>query len=441
MTGDLFAANAERALAARGPLASRLRPTSFDEVVGQDHLIGPGAPLRVLVETQRVSSGILWGPPGTGKTTLARLVAKGSGMAFIPLSAVTAGVKEVRAAIEAAEHRLGQYAEGTILFIDEVHRFSKSQQDALLPAVEDGTVVLLGATTENPFFEINAPLLSRATLWRVAPLTADALGRLAERGADAEGVVLGADVQAALVQLVDGDARALLTTLEVAASLARARATTDDAIVELEDLSAARSGILVHRSADTHYDQISAFIKSIRGSDPDAGLYWMARLLQAGEDPKFLARRLVILASEDIGMADPMSLVIANAATQAVNFVGLPEAKLSLAQAVIHLALAPKSNSVTTALGRAEADAGISGMEVPAHLRDAHYVGAASLGHGEGYQYPHDDPRGWVEQQYRPEALGQRRYYTPGDHGSEPNRIGWLESRRQDQPSPRGTAE
>ena len=439
MTGDLFAANAERALAARGPLASRLRPTSFDEVVGQDHLIGPGAPLRVLVETQRVSSGILWGPPGTGKTTLARLVAKGSGMAFIPLSAVTAGVKEVRAAIEAAEHRLGQYAEGTILFIDEVHRFSKSQQDALLPAVEDGTVVLLGATTENPFFEINAPLLSRATLWRVAPLTVDALGQLADRGAQAEDVTLGQEVRSDLVQLVDGDARALLTALEVAASLARARASADGAVLELQDLSAARSGILVHRSADTHYDQISAFIKSIRGSDPDAGLYWMARLLQAGEDPKFLARRLVILASEDIGMADPMSLVIANAATQAVNFVGLPEAKLALAQAVVHLALAPKSNSVTVALGLAEAAASRTGMEVPAHLRDAHYVGASSLGHGEGYQYPHSDPRGWVEQQYRPEALEGETYYSPNDHGSEPNRMGWLHSRNRDPLPPPGT--
>jgi putative ATPase len=331
--------------------------------------------------------------------------------------------------------RLGERGERTILFVDEVHRFSKSQQDALLPAVEDGTVVLLGATTENPFFEINAPLLSRATLWRVAPLDEAALELLADRGAKAEGVELPSDVRATLIAQVDGDARALLTTLEVAAALAAARGG-DPTVVSEGDLLAARSGVLLNRSSDTHYDQVSAFIKSIRGSDPDAGLYWMLRLLNAGEDPVFLARRLVILASEDIGMADPMSLVLASAAADAVRLVGLPEAKLNLAQAVIHLSLAPKSNSVTIALSLAERDAALPRQEVPAHLRDGHYAGAKTLGHGVAYRYPHDDPRGWVEQTYRPDDLEQHVYYQPLPHGSEPQRSGWRSSRRsEDLPS------
>ena len=435
MSGDLFAAKAAERLAANGPLAARLRPKRFEDVVGQDHLIGPGAPLRVLVDQQRVKSGILWGPPGTGKTTLARLIAEHSHMVFEPLSAVTAGVKDVRDAIDRALKRLGERGERTILFVDEVHRFSKSQQDALLPAVEDGTVVLLGATTENPFFEINAPLLSRATLWRVAPLDEPALELLADRGAKAEGVELPSDVRATLIGQVDGDARALLTTLEVAAALAAARGG-DPAVVSEDDLLAARSGVLLNRSSDTHYDQVSAFIKSIRGSDPDAGLYWMLRLLNAGEDPVFLARRLVILASEDIGMADPMSLVLASAAADAVRLVGLPEAKLNLAQAVIHLSLAPKSNSVTIALSLAERDAALPRQEVPAHLRDGHYAGAKTLGHGVAYRYPHDDPRGWVEQTYRPDDLEQHVYYQPLPHGSEPQRSGWRSSRRsEDLPS------
>lgn len=435
MSDDLFAAKAAERLAANGPLAARLRPKRFQDVVGQDHLIGPGAPLRVLVDQQRVKSGILWGPPGTGKTTLARLVAEHSHMVFEPLSAVTAGVKDVRDAIDRATKRLGERGERTILFVDEVHRFSKSQQDALLPAVEDGTVVLLGATTENPFFEINAPLLSRATLWRVAPLDEAALELLAGRGAKAEGVELPNDVRATLIAQVDGDARALLTTLEVAAALACARGG-DPAVVREEDLLAARSGVLLNRSSDTHYDQVSAFIKSIRGSDPDAGLYWMLRLLNAGEDPVFLARRLVILASEDIGMADPMSLVLASAAAQAVRLVGLPEAKFNLAQAVIHLSLAPKSNSVTIALSLAERDAALPRQEVPAHLRDGHYAGATALGHGVAYRYPHDDPRGWVDQAYRPADLEQHVYYRPLSHGSEPQRSAWRTSRRgEDLPS------
>ena len=432
MTDDLFAAKAAERLAAKGPLASRLRPKKFSDVVGQDHLIGVGAPLRVLVEQQRVTSGILWGPPGTGKTTLARLIATHSHMVFESLSAVTAGVKDVRDAIDRASLRLGERGERTILFVDEVHRFSKSQQDALLPAVEDGTVVLLGATTENPFFEINAPLLSRATLWRVAPLDTVALELLADRGAAEEGVELPIAVRARLIEQVDGDARALLTTLEVAASLASARGGDPRPSVSEQDLLAARSGVLLNRSSDTHYDQVSAFIKSIRGSDPDAGLYWMLRLLNAGEDPVFLARRLVILASEDIGMADPMSLVLASAAADAVRLVGLPEAKLNMAQAVIHLALAPKSNSVTVALGLAERDVALPRMDVPAHLRDGHYGGAKVLGHGVDYRYPHEDPRGWVEQQYRPEDLDAHEYYRALAHGAEPQRSAWRASRRDE---------
>jgi len=434
VTDDLFSARGAAARAARGPLAARLRPTRLDDVVGQEHLVAPGAPLRVLVESGRVTSGILWGPPGTGKTTLARLVASGSGQHFVALSAVTAGVKDVRAAIEEAERRLGEHGMGTIVFLDEVHRFSRSQQDALLPAVEDGTITLIGATTENPFFSINAPLLSRATLWQLRPLGTDALATLLERGAATEGVVVPDDVREALLSLVDGDARAMLTTFEVAAALAHGR-TGDGAVVTMDDLQASRSGVLHLRSADTHYDQVSAMIKSIRGSDVDAGLYWMARLLRSGEDPVFIARRLVILASEDVGMADPMSLVVATAAVEAVRFIGLPEAQLTLAQAVVHLALAPKSNSVTTAIGRALADADLPGHEVPAALRDAHYQGAATLGHGAGYRYPHDDPRGWVPATYLPEGLAGRRYYEPSSHGAEPQRQRWRAEREGTPPN------
>lgn len=442
--GDLFEAAAERRLRSRAPLAARLRPRSLDEVVGQRHLVAPGAPLRVLVEADRLGSVVLWGPPGTGKTTLARLLADATAKAFVPLSAVTAGVKDVREAIEGARRRLGEQGQGTILFLDEVHRFNKAQQDVLLPAVEDGLVVLVGATTENPFFEVNPPLMSRATLWRLEPLGDDDLAVLVRRGLAAEGATAGEEVVAAVVAVAEGDARSALTTLEVAVALAGARRDPAPAgdpgigpvAVTVDDVARARAGRLYHQGVDEHYDQVSAFIKSIRGSDPDAGLYWLARMLEAGEDARFVARRLVVLASEDVGMADPAGLVVADAAARAVEMVGLPEAALNLAHAVVYLATAPKSNRVTVALGRARADVrGGTGGRVPPHLRDAHYRGAAALGHGAGYRYPHDFPGAWVDQQYRPDELEGRAYYEPSGEGAEREVADRLRARRHPGPS------
>jgi putative ATPase len=419
---SLFADAANRQLERQAPLAARLRPRTLSEVVGQEHLIGPGAPLRALAESDRVGSAILWGPAGTGKTTLARLLAATTAKQLVTLSATAAGVKDVREALAEAQRRLGEQGQGTMLFIDEVHRFNKSQQDVLLPAVEDGLVVLIGATTENPFFEVNPPLLSRASLWRLRPLSPDNLRELIRRGLALEEADAEDDAVDAVVAACEGDARAALTTIEVAVALARASATDPGApvVLTMDDMARARDGRLFHQGADEHYDQISALIKSVRGSDPDAGLYWMSRMIEAGEDPRFLARRMVILASEDIGLADPQALLVAEAAARAVEYVGLPEAALNLAQAVIYLALAPKSNSVVAALGRAQADVR-SGLpqEVPMHLRDAHYKSASSIGHGEGYVYPHDDPSGVVAQQYRPEALEGHVYYEPTRRGAE----------------------
>ncbi|HEY1733386.1 MAG TPA: replication-associated recombination protein A [Acidimicrobiales bacterium] len=439
MSGDLFEAAAERRLQSRAPLAARLRPRTLDEVVGQRHLVAPGAPLRVLVESDRLGSVILWGPPGTGKTTLARLLADATAKTFVPLSAVASGVKDVREALEGARRRLGEQGRGTILFVDEVHRFNKAQQDVLLPGVEEGLVVLVGATTENPFVEVNAPLMSRATLWRLEPLSPDDLAALVRRGLAVEGAEAEADAVDALVAAADGDARSALTTLEVAVALAAARDQPPEdqppgdrpVAVIADDVVRARNGRLYHQGVDEHYDQISAFIKSVRGSDPDAGLYWMARMLDAGEDARFLARRLVILASEDVGMADPHALVVADAAARAVELVGLPEAALNLAHAVVYLATAPKSNRVTVALSRARDDvrAGRRG-DVPAHLRDAHYRSAGSIGHGEGYVYPHDLPDGWVDQQYRPDEAEGHVYYEPSTHGDEPAIDDRLRARR-----------
>jgi putative ATPase len=426
-TEGLFDAAASELLARTAPLAERLRPTSLAGVVGQDHLLAAGAPLRVLCERRRLVSLLLWGPAGSGKTTLARLVAAEAGYRFEPLSATSAGVRDARAAIEAARRELGERGRATVLFVDEVHRFSASQQDVLLPSVEEGTVVLIGATTENPYFEVNAPLLSRMTLFRLAALDDAALVELLARAERMEDVRVEPDAAELAVGAADGDGRALLGTVEVAAALARARlGGTAPVVVVVEDVVRARDGRLVHQGRDEHYDQVSALIKSVRGSDPDAGLYWLARLLEAGESPRFLARRLVILASEDVGVADHTSLLVATAAAQAVEFVGLPEAQLALAQAVVHLALAPKSNRVTVALGAARHDVreGPRG-EVPAHLRGSNYAGADALGHGAGYRYPHDDPRGVIEQQYLPRELAGAVYWTASPHGEEPARDAW----------------
>ena len=413
---DLFSAAVEEHLTRAAPLAARLRPRTLDEVVGQSHLLGPDRPLRRLIESDRLSSVILWGPPGTGKTTLARVVAGATSKAFEPLSAVNAGVKDVRETIERARARLGQQGTGTILFLDEVHRFNKAQQDALLPAVEDGTLTLVGATTENPYFEVNPPLLSRSTLFRLHPLTAADVHELLQRGLEAEEATADDEALLHLADRAGGDGRAALGALEVAVALAGAVATPPHVTLA----EAALDARALRYSRDEHYDVVSAFIKSIRGSDPDAGLYWLARMLAAGEDARFIARRLVILASEDIGMADPLALVVADAAARAVEFVGLPEASLNLAQAVVHLATAPKSNRSAEALWRAQRDvverpAG----EVPMHLRDASYRAAKALGHGKGYDYPHNDPRGWVPQEHRPPEVAGRTYYEPSPHGAE----------------------
>jgi putative ATPase len=419
--GDLFAAAAEERLARQAPLAARLRPQRLDDVVGQDELVGPGRPLRVLVESDRLSSAIFWGPPGTGKTTLAQVIAHHTAKAYEQLSAVSASVKDVREVVARAEQRLGERGQGTILFLDEVHRFNKAQQDALLPSVESGLLVQDTATTENPYFEVNAPLLSRSTLFRLQPLGPEAVADLLRRGLDAERASADDDALAHLADRSGGDGRQALTSLEVAVALAQERGGGNTgARVTLADAEAALGTKLQRYGRDDHYDVISAFIKSIRGSDPQAGLHYLARMLEAGEDARFVARRLVILASEDVGEADPMGLVVATAAAQAVELVGLPEAQLNLAQAVVHLATAPKSNRSALGIWQAREDVrrGVGG-EVPVHLRDAHYRSAHSLGHGVGYDYPHDDPRGWVRQQYLPDQARGAVYYQPSRHGYE----------------------
>ena len=421
MKDDLFSAAATERLRAQAPLAARMRSRTLDEIVGQKHLVAKGSPLRVLIEADRLSSVIFWGPPGTGKTTLAEVVALTTQRYFERLSAVSAGVKDVRESIERAADRLGQFGKGTIVFIDEIHRFSTSQQDALLPSVESGVITLIGATTENPYFEINSPLRSRSTLFRLEPLLVEDVRILLDRGAVAEGVKVETDALDALANRCGGDARQALTALEVACALASEKNET----LTTSHVDAALGVSALRYGRDDHYDVVSAFIKSIRGSDPQAGLFWLARMLESGDDAKFIARRLVILASEDVGMADPNALVVAVAAATALEHVGLPEAQLNLAQAVVYLATAPKSNRVALAIWSARDDVrkGVS-SEVPAHLRDGHYEAAKEFGHGVGYIYPHDDPRGWVSQQYLPdEANGsisrQTSYYTPSDHGLE----------------------
>ncbi len=411
---------------ASAPLPVRMRPRTLDELVGQSQLRAPGSPLRQLIEDDQATSLLLWGPPGTGKTTIAGIVSQQTDRRFVEVSAVSAGVKEVRAAIDAARAELGRGGSETVLFVDEVHRFSKAQQDALLPGVENRWVTLVAATTENPFFSVISPLLSRSLLLRLQPLTDDDVREVMERAVtDERGLAaayaLADDAREHLVRLAGGDARRSLTYLEAAARAAGARGTET---IDLEAAEAAvdQAAVRYDRQGDQHYDVISAFIKSIRGSDPDAALHYLARMIEAGEDPRFIARRLVVHASEDVGLADPTALQAAVAAAQAVQLIGMPEARINLAQATIHLAVAPKSNRVITAIDGAIADvkAGKIG-HVPPHLRDAHYGGAKDLGHGRGYVYPHDEPFGIAGQRYLPDVLDGTTYYSPTTLGFENN--------------------
>jgi putative ATPase len=409
---------------ASAPLAVRMRPRTLDELVGQQHLLAPGSPLRLLVEGDQPMSLLLWGPPGTGKTTIASIVSTQTNRAFVEVSAVAAGVKEVRAAIDGARARLAATGQETVLFVDEVHRFSKAQQDALLPGVENRWVTLVAATTENPFFSVISPLLSRSLLLTLEPLTDDDIRAVVERAlADERGlagrVSIDEDAVDHLVRLAGGDARRSLTYLEAAAGGA---AAAGQGTVDLETVEKAvdRAAVRYDRQGDQHYDVISAFIKSVRGSDVDAALHYLARMMEAGEDPRFIARRLVILASEDVGLAHPSGLATAVAAAQAVQLIGMPEARLNLAQATIELALAPKSNAVIKGIDAAIADvrAGKIG-QVPPHLRDAHYPGSKKLEHGVGYAYSHDAPFGVAEQQYAPDVVLDAEYYQPTTLGAE----------------------
>ena len=414
------------------PLAVRMRPTSLDEVAGQGHLLRPGSPLVTLADPDAsavATSVILWGPPGTGKTTLAQAIARSSGRRFVELSAVTAGVRDVREVMQEALTQRDLYGQSTILFLDEIHRFTKAQQDALLPGVENGWVVLIAATTENPSFSVISPLLSRSLLLTLRPLTDDDLRMLVDRAvADARGLAGGVSLtdaaRDALVRLSSGDARRALTALEAAASLAEPSVEDDSAAPEItpEHVAQAvdRALLRYDRQGDEHYDVISAFIKSIRGSDVDAAMHYLARMIEAGEDPRFIARRLIISAAEDIGLADPQALPLAVAAADAVQFIGMPEGRIPLAEATAYLATTAKSNAAYLAIDAAIADvrAGNFGR-VPAPLRDAHYPGAKRLGHGKGYVYPHDSDIGVVAQQHLPDELRGKRYYEPTNHGQE----------------------
>lgn len=406
------------------PLAARMRPASLDEIVGQSHLLGPGSALRRLAETDASTSVVLWGPPGTGKTTIANVIARSTRQRFDELSATSAGVKDVRAALTAAEKARQEDSIGTVLFIDEIHRFSKAQQDVLLPVVENRTITLIAATTENPSFSMVSPLLSRSLLLTLRPLGDADVAQLLERAVTSSrgldgSIALAEDARGVLADLAGGDARRALTYLEEAAASALAQGLTKIS-VDVVATAVNRAIARYDRDGDQHYDVISAFIKSMRGSDPQAALHWLARMFEAGEDPRFIARRIVVHASEDVGMADPSVLPVAVAAAQAVQLIGMPEARINLAQAVIAIATAPKSPGVIHGIDRAIADvrAGRTG-EVPMHLRDAHYPGAKALGHGQGYLFPHSFPHGVIAQQYLPDpALGSR-YYEPTDNGFE----------------------
>jgi putative ATPase len=414
---DLFADAARERQAETAPLAHRVRPRTLDELVGQEHVLGERSALRLAIERDRPPSMILYGPPGSGKTTLARIVAERTGAAFEELSAVSARVDDVRGVIQRATDRLGGNGQRTILFIDEIHRFNKAQQDSVLHAVEDGLVTLIGATTENPYFEVNSALLSRCAVFELETLSEEELTTVVRRGADALGAEVPDDVVAAISRRAGGDARAALQTLDLAWETAQAE---NAPITESHVADAARKRPLRYdRAGDQHYDFVSAFIKSMRGGDADASVYYLAAMLEAGEDPRFIARRMVILASEDVGNADPRALLVAVAAAHALEHVGLPEAQLNLAQAAIYLARAPKSNASAVAIWEAREDVCEHGnARPPAMLRSTGYRGARARGHGEGYVYPHDDPDG-VPLDYLPEELRGRRYYRPSESGEE----------------------
>jgi putative ATPase len=424
---DLFEHSRREQIEREAPLAARMRPRTLEEFVGQEHIVGEGRLLRRAIEADRLfSSIILWGPPGTGKTTLAMIIAHRTKSHFDTISAVMAGVKDIRQLVKAAKDRRGMYGQRTIVLVDEIHRFNKAQQDALLPHVEDGTIILIGATTENPYFEVIGPLVSRSRVFQLKPLSEDELPVVLERALTDEERGYGkrkvrADEEALahLVRIAGGDARTALNALELAVE----STPPDGQRVVQVDLKVAedsiqRRALLYDKDGDAHYDTISAFIKSLRGSDPDAALYWLAKMIYAGEDPRFIVRRMIIFASEDVGLADPQALTVATSAAQALEWVGLPEAQYNLAEAAIYLATAPKSNSAG-AYFKALADVEKEGkVEVPDHLKDATRDGQA-LGHGKGYKYPHDHPGHHVRQQYLPDELQGRRYYEPGELGYE----------------------
>lgn len=425
---DLFSLQAEESQQRMAPLAARMRPRTLDDLIGQEEIVGPGKLLRRAIETDQLSSIILYGPPGTGKTTIAKIIAGHTKSYFHTLNAVTAGVADIRQVVDEAKNRLAMYNQRTVLFVDEIHRFNKSQQDALLPHVEDGLMILIGATTENPFFEVNAALLSRSQVFPLKLLSQDDLKRVAmraledaERGLGHFSVNLHEEALGHLVRYSDGDARRLLNALELAVLSTTPNAQgTIEVTLDAAAESIQRRAVRYDKSGDQHYDTISAFIKSIRGSDPDAALYWLARMIDAGEDPRFIARRLVISASEDIGNADPQALQVAVAAFQAVELIGMPEGRIILSQAAAYLASAPKSNASYMGIGQALHEIRQGGsVEVPVHLRDAHYKGAEKLGHGKGYLYPHDFPGNYVPQQYLPDALQNKRFYQPTSNGYE----------------------